>query len=96
MAPRRKAPVNIATVADARARLAEIAAEHPEAFAPDRLPTTEARLRRALAVDPDPLAGFTVKLRGSTREALAARAKALGTQPAKLARELIERGLAEG
>jgi hypothetical protein len=33
-------PVDLATVRDVRRRLAEIAREHPEAFDPERLPTT--------------------------------------------------------
>ena len=80
---------------DGRKRLAEIAAEHPEAFAPERLPTTEARLRRALKVDPDPLVTLSLRVRASTRAELKSTAKADGISPATLGRRLIERALGE-
>ena len=68
--------------------------EAAAAFSPERLPTTEARLRRALATDPDPMTPLVVRVRASTKVALEERARATGTKPATLARSLIEAGLA--
>ena len=92
---RKTPPIDLATVADARRRLAELAEKHPEAFSPDRLPRTERALARALAVDPDPKQPVMVRLRASTVAALAERAAKLHTKPGTLARTLIEAGLAE-
>ena len=68
-------PVDLAIVRDARRRLAEIARAHPEAFAPERLPTTPEALERVIGrvgrpPSPDPTVAVPTRLPRSMMQAL--------------------------
>jgi hypothetical protein len=68
-------PVDLATVRDARRRLAEIARAHPEAFAPERLPTTPEALAAVIGrvgrpPSPDPTVAVPTRLPRSMMQAL--------------------------
>jgi hypothetical protein len=71
----RRRPVDLATVRDARRRLAELAWEHPEAFDPERLPTSPEALARVMRrvgrpPSPDPTIAVATRLPRSMLEAL--------------------------
>jgi hypothetical protein len=71
----RRRPVNLATVRDARRRLAELARAHPEAFDPERLPTSSEALARVMRgvgrpPSPDPTIAVATRLPRSMMEAL--------------------------
>jgi hypothetical protein len=68
-------PVDLATVRDARRKLAEIARELPEAFAPERLPTTPEALEQVIRrvsrpPSPDPTIAVPMRLLRSMMQAL--------------------------
>jgi hypothetical protein len=67
--------VDLATVRDARRKLARIAREHPEAFDPERLPTSPEALERAIGrvgrpPSPDPTIAVPTRLPRSMMQAL--------------------------
>ena len=67
--------VDLATVRDARRKLARIAREHPEAFDPERLPTSPEALERVIGrvgrpPSPDPTIAVPTRLPRSMMEAL--------------------------
>jgi hypothetical protein len=70
----RRRPVDLAVVADVRRRLAEIAREHPEAFDPERLPTTPETvmdaIKRGRPPSPDPTVAVPTRLPRSQMRAL--------------------------
>jgi hypothetical protein len=68
-------PVDLATVRDVRRKLARIAREHPEAFDPERLPTTPEALERVIGrvgrpPSPDPTIAVPTRLPRSMLRAL--------------------------
>ena len=68
-------PVDLATVRDARRKLARIAREHPEAFDPERVPTTPEALERVIGrvgrpPSPDPTIAVPTRLPRSMMQAL--------------------------
>ncbi len=68
-------PVDLAIVRDARRKLARIAREHPEAFDPERLPTSPEALERAMKrvgrpPSPDPTIAVPTRLSRSMMQAL--------------------------
>jgi hypothetical protein len=68
-------PVDLAIVRDARRKLAEIAREHPEAFAPERLPTTPKTLAAVIRrvgrpPSPDPTIAVPTQLPRSMMQVL--------------------------
>jgi hypothetical protein len=71
----RRQPIDLATVRDARRKLAQIAREHPEAFDPGRLPTTPEALEQAMKrvgrpPSPDPTIAVPTRLPRSMMQAL--------------------------
>jgi hypothetical protein len=68
-------PVDLGVVADVRRKLARIAREHPEAFDPERLPTTPEALARVVGrvgrpPSPDPTIAVPTRLPRSMMQAL--------------------------
>jgi hypothetical protein len=68
-------PVDLATVRDVRRKLARIAREHPEAFDPERLPTTPEALAAVIRrvgrpPSPDPTIAVPTRLPRSMMQAL--------------------------
>lgn len=68
-------PVDLATVRDVRRKLTRIAREHPEAFDPERLPTTPEALAAVIRrvgrpPSPDPTIAVPTRLPRSMMQAL--------------------------
>jgi hypothetical protein len=68
-------PIDLGVVADVRRKLAKIAREHPEAFDPERLPTTPETLEQAMKrvgrpPSPDPTIAVPTRLPRSMMQAL--------------------------
>jgi hypothetical protein len=94
-------PVDLATVRDARRRLAEIAREHPEAFAPERLPTTPEALAAVIKrvgrpPSPDPTIAVPTRLPRSMMEALDELLATRREQDPALTRQDLMRGSGAG
>ena len=97
-------PVDLATVRDARRKLAEIAREHPEASDPERLPTIPEALEQVIKrvgrpPSPDPTIAVPTRLPRSMMQALDAlletrRQESPALTRQDLMREAVERYLA--
>jgi hypothetical protein len=68
-------PIDLGVVADVRRKLAKIAREHPEAFDPERLPTSPEALKQVIGrvgrpPSPDPTIAVPTRLPRSMMQAL--------------------------
>jgi hypothetical protein len=93
--------VDLATVRDARRKLARIARKHPEAFDPERVPTTPEALERVIGrvgrpPSPDPTIAVPTRLPRSMMVALDALLETRREQDPALTRQDLMREAVAG